>query len=76
MTLFIMYMAGNTISLFPIMMVGMMFLKPVKALFSISSGKDRGMKGFNYGYISLPIQFSQVNSQVDFPRDAPPPPPE
>ncbi|CAB4031718.1 ER membrane complex subunit 4-like [Paramuricea clavata] len=37
MTLFIMYMAGNTISLFPIMMVGMMFLKPVKALFSISS---------------------------------------
>ncbi|XP_046842391.1 ER membrane protein complex subunit 4-like isoform X2 [Xenia sp. Carnegie-2017] len=37
MTLFIMYMAGNTISLFPIMMVGMMFLKPVKALISISS---------------------------------------
>ncbi len=40
MTLFIMYMAGSTISLFPIMMVGMMFLKPVKALFSISSGED------------------------------------
>lgn len=37
MNLFIMYMAGNSISLFPIMMVGMLFLRPVKALISINS---------------------------------------
>lgn len=35
MNLFIMYMAGNSISIFPIMMVGMLFLRPVKALLSI-----------------------------------------
>ncbi len=32
MNLFIMYMAGNSISIFPIMMVGMLFARPVKAL--------------------------------------------
>ncbi|XP_001638485.2 ER membrane protein complex subunit 4 [Nematostella vectensis] len=37
MNLFIMYMAGNSISIFPIMMVGMMFLRPVKALLAIKS---------------------------------------
>jgi len=37
MNLFIMYMAGNSISIFPIMMVGMLFLRPVKALFTIQS---------------------------------------
>lgn len=37
MNLFIMYMAGNSISIFPIMMVGMLFLRPVKALLSIHS---------------------------------------
>lgn len=37
MNLFIMYMAGNSISIFPIMMVGMLFLKPVRALFSCAS---------------------------------------
>lgn len=39
MNLFIMYMAGNSISIFPIMMVGMMFLRPVKALLAIKSSK-------------------------------------
>lgn len=34
MNLLIMYMAGNSISIFPIMMVGMMFIRPVKAIFS------------------------------------------
>lgn len=34
MNLFIMYMAGNSISIFPIMMVGMLIVRPVKALFS------------------------------------------
>ena len=37
MNLFIMYMSGNTISIFPIMMVVMMTLRPVKTLFSINS---------------------------------------
>lgn len=32
MNLFIMWMAGNTISIFPIMMVGMMFVKPIQAI--------------------------------------------
>jgi len=35
MNLFIMWMAGNSISIFPIMMVGMMFIRPVQALLSI-----------------------------------------
>ncbi|XP_043275608.1 ER membrane protein complex subunit 4 isoform X2 [Venturia canescens] len=35
MNLFIMFMAGNSISIFPIMMVGMLITRPVKALFSL-----------------------------------------
>jgi len=34
MNLLIMYMAGNSISIFPIMMVGMLIVRPVKALFT------------------------------------------
>lgn len=37
MNLFIMYMAGNSISIIPIMMVSMLLLRPVKALMSIKS---------------------------------------
>ncbi|XP_077296176.1 ER membrane protein complex subunit 4 [Arctopsyche grandis] len=37
MNLFIMYMAGNSISIFPIMMVGMLIVRPVKALFTTQS---------------------------------------
>merc|ERR1712002_745535 len=37
MNLFIMYMSGNTISIFPIMMVIMMMVRPVKTMFSINS---------------------------------------
>ncbi|XP_018333944.1 ER membrane protein complex subunit 4 [Agrilus planipennis] len=37
MNLFIMYMAGNSISIFPIMMVGMLFMRPIQALFSVNS---------------------------------------
>ncbi|KAK3086289.1 hypothetical protein FSP39_016371, partial [Pinctada imbricata] len=32
MNFFIMWMAGNSISIFPIMMVGMMFFRPIQAL--------------------------------------------
>ncbi|XP_034244874.1 ER membrane protein complex subunit 4 [Thrips palmi] len=37
MNLFIMYMAGNSISIFPIMMVGMLLVRPIKALFTLQS---------------------------------------
>ena len=37
MNLFIMYMSGNAISIFPIMMVIMMAVRPFKTLFSINS---------------------------------------
>ncbi|KAI8428031.1 hypothetical protein MSG28_002325 [Choristoneura fumiferana] len=37
MNLFIMYMAGNSISIFPIMMVGMLIVRPVKSLFVTQS---------------------------------------
>jgi len=37
MNLFIMYMSGNSISIFPIMMVGMLFLRPIKALIQTNS---------------------------------------
>ncbi|XP_050426581.1 ER membrane protein complex subunit 4 [Adelges cooleyi] len=37
MNLFIMYMAGNSISIFPIMMVGMLIVRPVKALFTLQA---------------------------------------
>lgn len=39
MNLFIMYMAGNSISIFPIMMVGMLIIRPVKALFTLQQSK-------------------------------------
>lgn len=37
MNLFLMYMAGNSISMIPIMMVSMLFIRPLKALMSIKS---------------------------------------
>lgn len=37
MNLFIMYMAGNSISIIPIMMVSMLLIRPVKALIAIKS---------------------------------------
>ncbi|XP_022649133.1 ER membrane protein complex subunit 4-like [Varroa jacobsoni] len=37
MNLFIMYMAGDSISIFPLMMVGMLFLRPIKALIAVNA---------------------------------------
>lgn len=37
MNMFMMYMAGNTISIFPIMMVVMMAWRPLKALMAVNS---------------------------------------
>lgn len=39
MNLFIMYMSGNTISIFPIMMVCMMAWRPIQALMSMSASE-------------------------------------
>ena len=33
------YMVGSSISIFPIMMVGMMFVRPIRALFSMNQSK-------------------------------------
>ena len=40
MNLFIMWMAGNSISMFPIMMVGMMFIRPIQALLAVQQSKS------------------------------------
>lgn len=47
MNLFIMYMSGNTISIFPIMMIGMMLIRPIKAMFStqVTSKMAEGAQG-------------------------------
>ena len=37
MNLFVMYMAGNSISIFPIMMVGMMLIRSVKTLWTTNA---------------------------------------
>ncbi|KAK4299867.1 hypothetical protein Pmani_027889 [Petrolisthes manimaculis] len=37
MNLFLMFMAGSSISIFPIMMVGMMLLRPIKALWATNA---------------------------------------
>ncbi|KAJ1356775.1 hypothetical protein KIN20_014563 [Parelaphostrongylus tenuis] len=37
MNMFMMYMAGRSVSIFPIMMVGMMLWRPAKALFSVNT---------------------------------------
>merc|ERR1739838_703613 len=45
MNLFIMYMSGNSMGIFPIMMVGMMIVRPVKTLFTVG----QTFKGFEVG---------------------------
>lgn len=47
MNLFIMFMAGNSISIFPIMMVGMLIIRPVKALFTV----QQTFKGIEGSYV-------------------------
>lgn len=38
MNMFLVYMAGNSISIFPIMMIGMIIIRSVKALFTVQQG--------------------------------------
>uniref|UniRef100_A0A1A9WS79 ER membrane protein complex subunit 4 n=1 Tax=Glossina brevipalpis TaxID=37001 RepID=A0A1A9WS79_9MUSC len=47
MNAFIMYMSGNSISIFPIMMIGMMLIRPIKAMFStqVTSKMANGAQG-------------------------------
>ncbi|XP_045677951.1 ER membrane protein complex subunit 4 isoform X2 [Phyllostomus hastatus] len=51
MNLFIMYMAGNTISIFPTMMVCMMAWRPIQALMAISA-KD-GVQWRRIAFVNL-----------------------
>ncbi|XP_038630367.1 ER membrane protein complex subunit 4-like isoform X2 [Scyliorhinus canicula] len=53
MNLFIMYMAGNTISIFPIMMVCMMAWRPIQALMSMSA--KSGVHGRGAGPVMPPL---------------------
>lgn len=62
MNLFIMYMAGSSISIFPIMMVGMLIIRPVKALFTLQQSKY-----FNSTKINTKIY---CNLTCRFPRSA------
>lgn len=39
MNLFIMWMTGNSISIFPIMMIIMMFMRPLQAIFSMQASE-------------------------------------
>jgi len=51
MNLFIMYMSGSSISIFPIMMVVMMMFRPLKTLFSVK----QAFKGFETGANGLGV---------------------
>uniref|UniRef100_A0A0K8TQ16 ER membrane protein complex subunit 4 n=1 Tax=Tabanus bromius TaxID=304241 RepID=A0A0K8TQ16_TABBR len=49
MNLLIMYMSGNSISIFPIMMVGMMLIRPLKAMFSTQTTSKLGEGSHGFG---------------------------
>lgn len=51
MNLFIMYMAGNSISIFPIMMVCMLIIRPVKALFTLQQSEY--LKPWSFFYTDI-----------------------
>ena len=58
-----MYMSGNTISIFPIMMVVMMAIRPFKTLFSINStfkaldNADGGMANLGQKFVYVIGEF-------------------
>ncbi|KAL7732167.1 hypothetical protein ACLKA6_010292 [Drosophila palustris] len=55
MNLFIMYMSGNSISIFPIMMVGMMLIRPIKAIFTtqVTSKMAEGAQGTGQRFVYI-----------------------
>ncbi|XP_071821332.1 ER membrane protein complex subunit 4-like [Apostichopus japonicus] len=56
MNLFLMYMAGSTISIFPIMMVGMMVWRPIQALMSLKT-TFKLLEGSPQAYIQMFVFF-------------------
>lgn len=59
MNLLIMYMSGNSISIFPIMMVGMMLLRPAKALFA-TGATFKAMEGHQLAFQKLAYFFGHL----------------
>lgn len=58
MNLFIMYMAGNSISIFPIMMVCMLIIRPVKALFTLQQSEYLYLLSVNSSELLVMIFFA------------------
>lgn len=71
MNLFIMYMAGSSISIFPIMMVGMLIIRPVKALFTLQQSKYFNSTKINKIYCNI-LQYTKIycNLTCHFPCSA------
>ncbi|XP_035609352.1 ER membrane protein complex subunit 4-like isoform X2 [Oncorhynchus keta] len=63
MNLFIMYMSGNTISIFPIMMVCMMAWRPIQALMSMSAS-DVSSFSLNITSLLLDRKLSDVCNKL------------
>lgn len=68
MNLFIMYMSGNTISIFPIMMVCMMAWRPIQALMSMSASEYPAFTlltscAIRYGWGRTLVHFVSLVSQ-------------
>lgn len=64
MNLFIMYMSGNSISIFPIMMVVMMMVRPLKTLFSVKQtfkGFETGANGVGVNILGQKLVFCLGN---------------
>lgn len=53
MNLFIMYMAGNSISIIPIMMVSMLLVRPIKALMAVKSIEGQILQKMVYVFGNL-----------------------
>lgn len=53
MNLFIMYMAGNSISIIPIMMVSMLLVRPIKALLGVKSVEGQMIQKIVYVFGNL-----------------------
>ena len=55
-----MWMAGNTISIFPIMMVGMMFIRPIQALLALQQSESVfGTAMYRFYMYNLLLEYSQ-----------------
>lgn len=66
MNLFIMYMSGRSISIFPIMMIVMMLMRPLKAIFStqVTSKLASGVQGSTQRFIYVLGNLANVGIAV------------